>query len=271
MLPDSDNLEDYHQRLVAVLARLAKLKNSQSIPLDVVSTLAELAKDWLRQSSAFHSLGLFDKDTLEHYDGLMKAILTSTGQQSRASAYVKKLQPITTSFVDSIIIPIIKAEGNPSQIAARQLKAIFAPYITSDEVAYVEEAANCMILECHRAAIIMLWAAAVARFHAAIVNLGFNTFNSALIKTQSKKQRPFSNVSTGQISSIGELQLARDFDIIVVGMELWKYDMQTFEELARLLGTRNNAAHPGMYHPNASDVQHFATKLESYVFQLIRP
>jgi hypothetical protein len=52
-------------------------------------------------------------------------------------------------------------------------------------------------------------------------------------------------------------------------MELWKYDLQVFEELDRLLGIRNSAAHPGMLKPTALDVQQYASKLGTYIFSVV--
>ena len=63
----------------------------------------------------------------------------------------------------------------------------------------------------------------------------------------------------------------RIFDIIVVGMILWGYDLQTAEQLERLLGIRNSAAHPGMLQPGAIDVQQFATSVGQYVFGVVKP
>jgi len=73
-----------------------------------------------------------------------------------------------------------------------------------------------------------------------------------------------------QITSLPELQQLRDFDLLVVGMELWRYDLQAFQDLERLLGVRNGAAHPGTATPGILDVEHFATKLAQRVFSTIK-
>jgi hypothetical protein len=116
----------------------------------------------------------------------------------------------------------------------------------------------------------MLWAAGVARMHRAIVNRGFNAFNSAIDACITKKGAPFNKVKeSAKVSSLPELQRSRDADILIVGLELFGYDLQTFQELDRLLGTRNDAAHPGQFQPNALDVQQFAQKLSLHVFQTV--
>lgn len=106
---------------------------------------------------------------------------------------------------------------------------------------------------------------------ASLRTLKHNAYNAALGRVTPKKGFPYIKVSNSPISSIPELQRSRDFDLLVVGMELWKYDLQVFEELDRLLGTRNSAAHPGMLKPLALDVQQFATKLRQYVFEIVPP
>jgi hypothetical protein len=115
----------------------------------------------------------------------------------------------------------------------------------------------------------MLWAAAISRIHGAIEKLGFNAYNEALDQTTQKKGNPFNRVSKTSVTSLPELQRCRDFDLLVVGMALWKYDLQVFEELDRLLGIRNSAAHPGMLKPSALDVQQYASKVGSCIFEVV--
>ena len=94
-------------------------------------------------------------------------------------------------------------------------------------------------------------------------------YNSALDRASQKKGNPFNKVAKTTLGSLPELQRCRDFDLLVVGMELWKYDLQVFEELDRLLGIRNSAAHPGMLKPSALDVQQYASKINTYVFGIV--
>src|SRR5206468_9134209 len=68
-----------------------------------------------------------------------------------------------------------------------------------------------------------------------------------------RKGHPYTVVQRQEpIASLPELQHVADFVILVVGMDLWGYDRQAFAELAALLQTRNNAAHPGMATPGGS-------------------
>jgi len=272
MLPTSEELEDFHSRLRSLDSQLTKLKGAEVTSTDLKSSLSEIAKEWLRISQQLRSTESFDPRILDQCDDSMQEVLKSTTTRARSSAHQKKLETVLANFVDQIIVPLIRHEGSPTQVAARQLQALFSGKLTPDEVAYVDEAARCLTVRCYRAAIIMLWGGAIARLHRAVENAGFAAFNAAMTATTAKKGNPYSRVQKGSpISSLPELQKVRDFDLLVVGMELWKYDMQAFEELERLLGIRNNAAHPGMLHPGAMDVQQFASKLCSLVFAQINP
>ncbi len=270
-MPTSDDLEAFHARLRELKARLGKLKSAEVTRPDLIQDLAAAAKDWLRDSQGLRTVDTIEPEALEQADECMRQVLNSTATRGRASAYRSKLEPVIAIFVDAIILPLIRHEGNPHQVAARQLQALFDGLCTPDEQAYVDEAAKCMTVSCHRASIIMLWAAAIARIHATVANVGFAAFNAALTKTVARKAAPYSYVKAGPISSLPELQRMRDYDLIVVGMELWSYDLPVFGELDRLLSTRNGVAHPGMLHPTALDVQQFAAKTASLVFSKIRP
>ena len=152
----------------------------------------------------------------------------------------------------------------------KQLQAVFGGLLTPDETSYIEEATQCLTVQCHRAAIIMLWAAGIARLHSAVVRVGFDRFNKSVDSTLAKKGAPFNRVNqSAKLSSLPELQRSRDADLIVIGMDLFGYDLQIYQELDRLLGIRNDSAHPGMARPGVLDVQQFATKLRECVFSRV--
>jgi hypothetical protein len=269
MIPTSDDLEAFFERLHDLDHGLSKLKTSEVTKTDTIIAIKNIAKDWLRFSETLRSVNSLPQEDLNFVDTHLKDLLQSTNVRTRASAYRKRLSPVVSLFTDRIVVPVIRFEGSPTQVAARQLMSDFAENVSADEQVYIEEAARCLANRCKRAAIIMLWAAAMARLHGAIERLGFNTYNNALDKVSQKKGSPFNKVSKTAVASLPELQRCRDFDLIVVGMDLWKYDLQVFEELDRLLGIRNSAAHPGMIKPTALDVQQYASKVGAYVFEIV--
>jgi len=272
MLPDSDALEALHERIRAVLRQLNACGSSRVTELTTLSELGAIAKEWLRTSASLRAVPNVNTANIDEIDSLMNSVLTKTTGRSRASNYYSSLDQVNKRFIPEVLVPLIKAEGSPDQVSARQLHTLLAPHLLPEEVHYVDEASRCLTLQCFRAAIIMLWSAAIARLHRAIETLGFAAFNAASAAASSRGGGPFNRLTKSlSITSLPELQRTRDFDIIVIGMELWKYDLQTFQELDRLLGTRNDSAHPGTLQPTALDVQQFATKLQAYIFQPIRP
>lgn len=269
MIPSSEQLESFLERLRELDRELAKLQGAEVRKAEMLATIKAVAKDWLRLSEGLRTAEALPQDNLSPIDSQLKQMLESTNARTRSSAYRNKLAPVIASFTDKVVVPVIRHEGSPAQVASRQLLAELVGKVSADEQSYLEEAARCLASRCNRAAIILLWAAAISRLHSAIEKIGFNTYNLALDKTTQKKGNPFSRVSKNTVSSLPELQRARDFDLLVVGMELWKYDLQVFEELDRLLGIRNSAAHPGMLRPSALDVQQYASKVGTYVFSVV--
>jgi hypothetical protein len=270
MLPSSDDLEALHARVKHAAAALKKVGGAEVTKTETKATLAAIAREWLKLSPLLRHSNVCDAAVLDSYDEDMQALLSGTTTRARASALRKRLEQFIEKAVDQIIVPLIQFEGSPRQVAARQIQSAFPSTLEAEEAIYIEEAARCLTVQAFRAAIIMLWAAGVARMHRAIVNRGFNAFNSAVDLCATKKGAPFNRIKeNAKISSLPELQRSRDADVLVVGLELFGYDLQTFQELDRLLGTRNDAAHPGQFQPNGLDVQQFAQKLGVHIFQAV--
>ena len=266
----SETLEDFSDRLGALDQRLAKLKGAEVTDRELVAQLGALAKEWLRLSPELKNAADGYLPPLDPFDIAMTEMLQATKLRTRSSAYQRKLAPFVERFLDSVVIAFMRFEGSPSQAAARQVEAVFADAVTPEEQVYVSEAAKCSSLHCHRAAMIMLWAAAMARVHNAVQRVGFAAFNAAAANAAAKKGTPYNRVTKGlTLGSLAELQRARDADVLIVGLELWNYDLQVFEEQERLLGIRNSAAHPGMFTPGALDLRQFAEKVRRYVFDAV--
>jgi hypothetical protein len=144
----------------------------------------------------------------------MTELLQSTKQRTRASSYRTKLKPFLDGLIDNVVVPLIRFEGSPGQVAERMLEAIFLDFTEADEYPYIQEAARCSSVHCHRAAIVLFWAAAIGRMHTSIQNKGFAAFNAAATAASAKKGSPYNRITKGlTIQSLPELQRTRDFDI----------------------------------------------------------
>lgn len=271
MLPTSESIELMHSRAKALAKELRALKSQEVTKNSTKEALSEIAREWIKISQLLRSAGLCEGAKLREFDDAMRDVLESAGNRTRASTLQKRLQPFLDGALDHVIVPLIQHEGSPRQVAGRQLQEIFDGVVTSDEQAYIWEASQCITVQANRASIIMLWAAGIARLHSAIIRIGFDKFNAAVDKITAKKGQPFSRVKdNSKLSSLPELQRARDSDLIILGMELFGYDLQVYQELDRLLGIRNDCAHPGMARPDVIDVQQIATKLRESLFKHVK-
>ena len=268
MTPTSEELEAFVDRVSQIYKELGANHNFARV--DQSSTLADVARDWLRLSAALKETTDGLLPAIEQFDAKMAEVLKATKHRTRTSAFRRLLEPFKSGFMDAVVVPLMRHEGSPAQAAARQLEGLFSGLVSADEAQYIAEAARCSAVRCHRAAIVMLWAAAIARFHAEIQNVGFVSYNTAAAATSKKSGSPFNRVTkTINVTSLADLQLGRDFDMIAIGMELWGYDSQTFDELNRCLNIRNSAAHPGSFEPSSLDLRQFAEKLKQHVFEKI--
>jgi hypothetical protein len=268
MTPTSEELEAFQDRIARAYADLGTSQNFSRV--DQSSGLADIARDWLRLSAALKETTDGLLPSVEQFDLKMAEVLKASKQRTRASTFRRLLEPVKLGLMDTVVVPLMRHEGSPAQAAARQLEGLFSGLVSVEEAQYIVEAARCSAVRCQRAAIVMLWAAAVARFHAEIQNVGFVAYNAAAGATVKKKGSPFNRVTNSiNVASLADLQLGRDFDIIAIGMELWGYDSQTFDELNRCLNIRNSAAHPGSFEPTSLDVRQFAEKLKRHVFEIV--
>jgi hypothetical protein len=269
MLPSSDAIEALTFRAKAAEKALGRYATSQTFPPTLKTEVSEIAREWLRVSPAIRGVGICAPAQIASLDSSMQDIITKAAGASRASALRKPLKDFLNIAPKEVVVPLIQHAGSPRQVLARQISGAFTA-LAAEETAYVDEAARCVTVEAYRAAIIMLWAAGVSRIHSAIETKGFAAFNAALALTQSKKAHPYSIVRGDlTLKSTPDLQRIADGVILVIGMDLFGYDLQVFQELNRLLGQRNDSAHPGMVMPKALDVEQFASKLNQYVFQLL--
>lgn len=273
MVPSSEEVEGFSTRLTALRGAIEQRGNVELRANNpVLRQLATLAKEWIMLAQRLRPSGLIAADTMSECDQHMGELFGGAGKARRRSGYyLTRLRAVERRFTTGVVIPVVRHEGDPRQVATRQLRADLAPHVTSQEATYSEEALQCVAEACNRAAIVLLWAAGITRMHNSIEASGFTPFNNALTAIGARKAAyPYSSVrERGPITTRPELQRVADFVILVAGMDVWKYDGQAFSELAALLQTRNNAAHPGMGTPGLLDVQYFASKLIDRVFAVI--
>src|SRR5262245_50370449 len=165
MLPKSDELEELYNRAKTITGSLGRMKGAELTRQNLKDEIAAISRTWLRVSPTIRDASCCKSDLLAQFDEAMTELLSSSTQRARASALKRRLEPFVDGVVDGVIGPVIQVEGSPRQGAARQVQEALAGAMSPEEGAYAQEAARCVTVECYRAAIIMLWAAAVARIH----------------------------------------------------------------------------------------------------------
>ena len=125
-----------------------------------------------------------------------------------------------------------------------------APYIEglpSDEGEYLDEAQRCLSVNGLRACVVLGWCAAIARIHAKIEELGYDTFNNATLEMAGKttgRFKPFNKKYS--IASRSELQTIFDTDLLWVLEYLALIDNNQHQRMRYCFEFRNNSAHPGL-------------------------
>ena len=134
MTPSSDQLETFLERLHDLDHELSKLKGAEVRRAETITEVKAVSKDWLRFSEALRSVQALPHENLNFVDAYLKELLLSTNARTRSSAYRKKLGPVLSSFTDRVVVPIIRFEGSPSQVASRQLISEFTGKVSAEEL-----------------------------------------------------------------------------------------------------------------------------------------
>src|ERR1051325_9778943 len=116
-MPSSEQLEAFLQKLRDIDRDLAKLKDSEVRKAETLGEIKVVAKQWLMFSEGLRSVETILEKSLNHVDAQMKEMLQGADSRTRASTFRKKLKPALDSFMDGIIIPVIRHEGSPAQVA----------------------------------------------------------------------------------------------------------------------------------------------------------
>ena len=132
MTPASEQLESFIERVREIDRELGKLKGAEVRSAETITSIKALCRDWLRLSEALRSVESIAPDSLGTIDKQFREVLEGTNARTRSSAYRTRLSPVLSSFTDKVVVPVIRHEGNPSQVASRQLLAEFAGTVSND-------------------------------------------------------------------------------------------------------------------------------------------
>ena len=212
--------------------------------------LNQIASTWFeRFSKKLLPFGV-DQSIITKYDCCFKTILKLSSNNSRRSSYEKQFEIILKSFNEEIVIflqtdavePIEHTETELSNEAKKLLGKI--PNVEENE--YLLEAVGCWEHGYLKAAVVLVWCAAIDRIHRKIEQIGFGQFNSTskLMKAQTTgRYKRFTKEFA--IQSISELRMVFDNDIlwVIEGMQLIDTNEKT--RLSSCFDMRCHSGHPG--------------------------
>lgn len=133
-----------------------------------------------------------------------------------------------------------------------------ATKITDDTVRdYINEAILCLGADAQRAAVVFLWAGAVATIRDAVWQHGALAIDAAL-KTHNQKARDFKKK--------GDFENVKDSALLEITVDLGIYDKSEKRILGHALDLRNTCGHPVKYKPGVNKVSSFIEDVIGIVF-----
>jgi hypothetical protein len=178
------------------------------------------------------------------YHELFTQLLQLSMKPSWRKTYKKITAEILADYREEILVTVMKSAG---RIVSISTMANILQNVTPVEREYLNEALGCAQHQFYRAAMVIVWSAAIHRMQKTVERLGIEEFN--------KKTEEMKKITEGRfkrfkksffIHSLSELRASVfDTDLLWV-LEYWGLiDANQHERLGMCFTMRNNAAHPG--------------------------
>lgn len=231
---------------LAALARAVKAETANSVARKSIRDEAQrIGTSWFSTVRPAIERGVIPVDTLDRYGKGFERLVKISSPNNLKTSYIDTLEGLTKKFKAELLLPLQTAA--PPSKDASTFDELFASLGDADvDDAYLKEAVDCARAGFIRAAAVMGWCAAIARIHRAVEKIGFQKFNVASASMASQTQGRFKRFNKAQsVTSISELQLVFDTDIlwILEGMDV--IDSNQHTRLRSCFDLRNHSAHPG--------------------------
>jgi hypothetical protein len=229
------------------LARAVKAETASSIARQSIrSDALRLGKSWFSDVRPSIEGGIIPAETLDRYGKGFERLVKISSPNNLKTSYLDTLEGLVKKFKVEILIPIQTAPPPPPREAS-VFDELFASLGEADvDDAYLKEAVDCARAGFIRAAAVMGWCAAVARIHRTVEKIGFQRFNVASASMASQTQGRFKRFNKSQnVTSISELQLVLDTDILWILEGMAVIDSNQHTRLRSCFDLRNHSAHPG--------------------------
>lgn len=242
-----EQLKVFYDSCKDLQKQIMEINTIQIANKELRNKIEQLSLVWFKE----YSKGLIpfgvDKGVLEKYDIAFKRLLQLTGNNNRRSSYVAQFDIICKSFRDEIIISIqIVPEDITNQGFDNQVAQMLAKVSDKEENEYLREALGCWSNNFLKAAVVLVWCAAMDRIHKAIELRGFSEFNKTSEMMKAQTTGRFKKFNKNQnVQSMSDLRMVFDSDIlwILEGMEM--IDSNQRKRLSSCFDMRCHSSHPG--------------------------
>lgn len=247
LVKESKELLESLKRLKRILTTSQTIQVSNQGQKDELNQIALI---WFEKlSKKLLPFGV-DQVVVDKYDASFKTILKLSSNNSRRSSYEKQFDLILKGFNEEIIIFLQTDAAEPVEHTETELseevQKLLEKIPNADENEYLQEALGCWEHGYLKAAVVLVWCAAIDRIHRKIEQIGFDQFNSTstLMKAQTTgRYKRFTKEFS--IQSISELRMVFDNDIlwVIEGMQLIDTNEKT--RLSSCFDMRCHSGHPG--------------------------
>ena len=260
-------LKEFQTRLKS-LKKEVSLESGHCISKSALRNAAdEIATMWVEKlrSPLEHKFKL-DKDLIRGTAESMKRLHILSRPNNLKSSYLKVLSAVLKQFDNRFVLPIKQTTFEVDNIL--DLTKIIPTLPDPDESIYLQEAIDCAAAGYRRAAIVMGWCCGIDRIQRKVIAIGFAAFNAASTKIKNQTSGKFKRWNKEfKISTLSELQMIFDNDLIIVLEGMGLIDGDQAQRLAICFQYRNHSAHPGKAPIEDPHVITFFTDINSIILQ----
>ncbi len=243
-------IKDFQESIKAVQRQITALKSDQITNKNQKDELNQLASFWFESLSKKLLPYGIDKDIIAKYDDAFKSILKLSVNNSRRLSYLKQLQIISKFFTDEILIFMQTDATEPCDLVENDFSAEVVKLLEKvpdkEENEYLKEALGCWTSNYLKAAVILVWCAAIDRIHKVIEKKGFSIFNNTSAAMKAQTTGRFKRYNKDYcVQSISELRMVFDSDILWVLEGMKMIDTNEKTRLTSCFDMRCHSGHPG--------------------------
>lgn len=208
-----------------------------------------MSAKWFSDYSKSLSTYSVSQEVLDKYNGAFEELLKLSSTNSRRSSYLRQMDIIRHNYTSEIII-FLQTHTDESDVVVNKMSSevleLLEKIKDKEENEYLCEALGCWENGFYKAAVVLMWCAAIDRIHRVIENVGFDKFNSASDYMKNQTTGRFKRFNKNQnVHSISELRMVFDSDILAIleGMEMIDVNQKT--RLVSCFEMRCHSGHPG--------------------------